>query len=108
MESPASPTPSAGLRLRLRFAPLRITVLFMRWVLVFVGIDHAAAGHGYTERAQLVQNTDGSGMGRQDFWQTPIGLRRFIDIAAAQLDSALGHPFNHFVIPNESITPDSF
>ena len=44
----------------------------------------------------------------QHFRQTTIGLRRFVNIAAAQYDAFVAHPFHHLVVPNESILANSF
>src|SRR6266567_6496950 len=39
----------------------------------------------------------------QNFWETPICLRRLIDISAAQFYSAVRHPLHHFIVTHQTV-----
>src|SRR5207253_3513940 len=59
--------------------------------------------HRHAERAQCVQDTNCPSVRGQNFWQTPICLRRFIHIAATQFHSAVCHPLHHLIMTHQTI-----
>src|SRR5438270_8263512 len=75
--------------------------------LILVGIDSVASSHRHADWAQRVENANGSSMRPQNFRQTPICLRRLIDISAAQFYSAVCHPLHHLIMTHQTVAANS-